>query len=598
MSLSINDFIQQVKTEIDFRYNSYVHEKKTKDAAFSQWALELLFPRINTDDAFALLTLENSWGISARYKDDNDGVFALLCAKYSEDSNYKFGSGIAYNLLDTYNTIIEERDQLLDDETVLGEAARALKDGYTISIILVLWGKTNESILSEEIINKYRLAPNQFEIIDIAELRRLYGGLEQLDESSIRIAIKNWTHFDNGPVEAITASVAAQLFINAIKELIPQIYDSNLRMFLGRTKINKQMEETLKDKQKHFWYYNNGVTMLCKSFRIEEDNNILTIEAPRIINGAQTTGALAAFKHDFGDVFLMIRIIASLPGSNQVSLDLDAVEKDSYLQDFCLDIAKYNNSQNPIDVPDYRSNEAVQKRLHERFKELNWFYAHRRGQWDRCTNKGDYRINGEYKLILMENLAQEWFAFDGNPTIAIKEKHALFEGQGHYGNIFMLTRSAETYLIAHLLFSQILARVSLRVKAAKEDSDKVLKEEGRLSMPTKNYLMIGRATKLAAAHMTALMGQAILDRYGILNQQLATKLIPITESEKLISLAYPELEDTFFRYATQLQGEKYKNLFGMLSNKETFAELYDLFKYVIEREKDRGRDILSTEDKT
>ena len=37
----------------------------------------------------------------------------------------------------------------------------------------------------------------------------------------------------------------------------------NVRGFLGSTEINRGMEATLTREPEYFWYYNNGVTIVC-----------------------------------------------------------------------------------------------------------------------------------------------------------------------------------------------------------------------------------------------------------------------------------------------------------------------------------------------
>ncbi|MEZ4706542.1 MAG: AIPR family protein [Caldilineaceae bacterium] len=295
---------------------------------------------------------------------------------------------------------------------------------------------------------------------------------------------------------------------------------------------------------------------------------------------------------NFDGVSFMIRII-TLAGSQQTTSDIDS----NFLEDLRLDIAKYTNSQTPY-LFRFRSNESVHKQLHEKFRILGWFYEHRRGQWRSIPNaeKDDFKISrGTYRLINMVDLAQEWFSFSGQPALAIREKNSLFDAKGPYGKIFVRARCAEEFLIAHLLFLQIESRLKEKIKTAKDAANSAVEANQRVKLTTRNYLIIGRATKRAVAHMTALIGVALIERYGVLEQELATKILEITKSEELIERVYPELEDTLFRVATQMQDDKYKTLHRLLSEDETFEELYDLFQYVIQRETDKGRDVLALE---
>ena len=59
MPLSLDDFIKQVGEEIDFRYNSYSRSQESKGWAFAQWALELHFPSVDSDEAFSSACLRH-----------------------------------------------------------------------------------------------------------------------------------------------------------------------------------------------------------------------------------------------------------------------------------------------------------------------------------------------------------------------------------------------------------------------------------------------------------------------------------------------------------------------------------------------------------
>lgn len=599
MPLSLSDFITQVSQEIEFRFDTYSYMGQSKDWPFAQLALELLFPKIDTDQAFNLLIPAQEGNIKAGYKDDSNAVYYILDAYYKDEplKSPNYGPGVIYNLLDLQRKLNNPESNFSEDQVILNDALKAKKDGYTVTVVLVLFGLLDDDVNIRTILHNYNLQPESFSLYDAHDIRRIYSGTDA-PEGEIALKFVSDISIYPGPVEAIIGSIDAFSFKEAVSSLVPQIFDANLRIPLGRTKVNTQILETLGNAstRKLFWYYNNGITMLCRSFHIDpEDPSRLVVEAPQIVNGAQTTDALVNGKFGALDgVSFMIRVIASLPGSQQTSADFDS----SFLEDLRLDIAKYTNSQNPISVPDFRSNESIHKQLYQKFKLLGWFYAHRRGQWESVLDreKEKYKISrNKYKLLSMVDLAQEWLSFSGEPALAIREKSSLFEAKGPYGKIFMHARCAEEYLIAHLLFQQIESRLTAKIKAAKETAGFASETNQRVKRTTSNYLIIGRATKRAVAHMTALLGVSLMERYGTFDQTLSSKILKITESEELIERVYPELEDTLFRIATPVQDDKYKSLHQLLSEDETFEEIYDLFQYVIQREADKGRDVLTVE---
>ena len=519
MPLSLDDFIKQVGEEIDFRYNSYSRSQESKGWAFAQWALELHFPSVDSDEAFSLLASDTTWNVSATYCDTESGIFYLLYAHYSDSpKEAKFGPGVVYSALDLYQSIKTRSAEFRTLATGIGDAARAFEEGYELAVIMVIFGELDPLVELAPMLAKYGVDSRFFVCHDLHSLRRIYAGSE-VESNGGTIVLRFLSCADyQGPVHALVGNVAATELKRSVGELVPHIYDANLRVPLGLTKINKQMKQTLSSEgRRFFWYYNNGITLLCRGFQpVEADHLCFEVESPRIVNGAQTTDTiLSADIDDSSSVAVMVRLIAALPDSKQVSEDIAG--QPALLEDLYLDIAKYTNSQNPIEVPDFRSNEEVQRRLHKQFESLGWFYEHRRGQWENCLNKSMYRG----KHIQMVELAQRWFSFDGHPAIAIREKLSLFEEEGHYGSIFLLGRSAEEYLVAYLIFGEIQERLSERIKSAKDEERTLLQSDGKVKITTKNYLMIGRATKLAASHMSALIGRALRDRYGSLNQELA-----------------------------------------------------------------------------
>ena len=70
---------------------------------------------------------------------------------------------------------------------------------------------------------------------------------------------------------------------------IDQLYEKNVRRFLGgKGRVNKAIQQTLKEEPEQFGYYNNGITIVVTDFSISE-NGALRLTDPYIVNGCQTT---------------------------------------------------------------------------------------------------------------------------------------------------------------------------------------------------------------------------------------------------------------------------------------------------------------------
>ena len=69
------------------------------------------------------------------------------------------------------------------------------------------------------------------------------------------------------------------------------IYEKNVRKFLGnKKKVNRGIQETLKEFPERFGLYNNGITIVVENFeRLHDDENNFDLTEPYIVNGCQTT---------------------------------------------------------------------------------------------------------------------------------------------------------------------------------------------------------------------------------------------------------------------------------------------------------------------
>lgn len=72
-------------------------------------------------------------------------------------------------------------------------------------------------------------------------------------------------------------------------EDLDRLYEKNVRRFLGRRrKVNRAMQETLRETPEKFGLYNNGITIVVAGYEQQDDATVQLIE-PYIVNGCQTT---------------------------------------------------------------------------------------------------------------------------------------------------------------------------------------------------------------------------------------------------------------------------------------------------------------------
>ena len=152
------------------------------------------------------------------------------------------------------------------------------------------------------------------------------------------------------------------------------LFEKNIREYLGNRGINKNIYGTLKSKEdrKNFFYYNNGITMICEN--IGKENQVhncgnqhigvaFTVKNPQIVNGCQTVNSIftALKEYDeedledqFKDTFVMLKVLEINPKSTE----------EIYLS---KNIVKFNNSQNAIDEKTFIANSDMFQRLKNEF---------------------------------------------------------------------------------------------------------------------------------------------------------------------------------------------------------------------------------------
>ncbi|MEY9460844.1 hypothetical protein ABH973_001257 [Bradyrhizobium ottawaense] len=133
------------------------------------------------------------------------------------------------------------------------------------------------------------------------------------------------------------------------KDHYPQIVSQNIRMFLGAdTEVNAGLQNTLLNDSKHFWHFNNGITVICREISPKmvggksKESGYFNCYDVRIVNGAQTAGSIAAAydkrKEALEQARVQIRFIAVGEGQ-QASLGDE--------------ITKATNTQNRINPKDF-----------------------------------------------------------------------------------------------------------------------------------------------------------------------------------------------------------------------------------------------------
>ena len=230
----------------------------------------------------------------------------------------------------------------------------------------------------------------------------------------------------------------------------PNIFNANVRGFLDKNSVNKQILSTLSEEQsiKKFAYLNNGITIICDNYQIKPGGEVIDLINPSIINGCQTASTiLEAYRLEkvspnMGVV--LVRIIES---------------SDPYLKEA---IIKASNTQSVVKNRDLISEESVQKELEEQFRNMGYFYQRKRGVFFDIPEKS---ID---KVIDLERAAQAYMAlFLELPAEAKNKKAEIYDD--YYKDIFHSQISATALLIGYKILSLFKEKIKKQKNGYAED---------------------------------------------------------------------------------------------------------------------------------
>lgn len=249
--------------------------------------------------------------------------------------------------------------------------------------------------------------------------------------------------------KAFVTSVPLRWFYEQFKKHGTNLFSANVRDYLGITKksdknINKGIKETAQNDPSHFWVFNNGIAALVHDFKLDNKNkDIFYFSGLSILNGAQTTGAIGNLtKIPDKKALVQVRFVQCTDGQTVVN------------------IKKYNNSQNKIEAPDFRSKDPIQERLLKEFKSTDVWYSPRRGSIEDIIKR---RPNTLLSILAGQVLS----AFHGRPDIAYHQKTEIWEDNVLYSRYFNEHLKAKHIIFVYSLFEVIKIKNFCLVKKVK-----------------------------------------------------------------------------------------------------------------------------------
>lgn len=424
--LLVGEFLDLLHERADVKYNGRLHQ------AFVDWYIDAEFGRVDwkfTDDV-------NDGGIDAVvWLPDEEPAVVVVQSKFTENvERAMLGSGAYREFNKVVNALYWKGDTF---DEFLAEVRVDVRPIYR-KVLRQLEKIGHWSIEKKafRLITTHRRRPaeridripsdslNYAE--DILHLYEQYRRGETPRARSLQVKIEDKLQYKDARrhvtsylFNAPLADFRRYLEHNDVARLVARNIRYNLGGKIGRT-IRKTYEKSPLD----FWYYHNGITIICDD--MAENNGVATLVNPSVINGAQTLYAISDSSKRNSPALVTARVIVR-------GVDGDEpVENDDWLQNVIRGV----NTQNRVKAADFWSNEPEQFELQHRFREINIFYERKRGEWKEFRNEPRFRNFDKVTLPELGQILTITSDDTGEGVLLVKKGEEYVFAEKQYRRLF------------------------------------------------------------------------------------------------------------------------------------------------------------------
>jgi hypothetical protein len=319
------------------------------------------------------------------------------------------------------------------------EIHRLLREGYSVRCVFLTNGKFDGA--GRDYTDAHVDGPPALDGWDLTRLepyiryadRSLYVDetvtLRFANDAVFRLQQPNALYVTFG---AVTAKQLADLPGISDKSLFAQ----NVRFDLGRTRVNKDINATLRDSSEHprFITFHNGLTILCQKITEDDDPSTVTITGFSVVNGCQSVVSFFNNqKYLTDDLLVPVRLVDV--GGHRSLAD---------------DITYRSNNQNAINLKDLRANDTTQVTLKGQFADLFG------GRVDYEIKRGD---TSAAAIVIPNDLAGQILLalYNREPWLSHR-KFDIFDAR--YKDVFHPSISAAHIFAGYLIYDEVRKKLS------------------------------------------------------------------------------------------------------------------------------------------
>lgn len=284
----------------------------------------------------------------------------------------------------------------------------------------------------------------EYEVLDLRDFRKEILGAAAAPKIKLLARLHNFGR-EAEPYNAFFGSMTVEDIAEWYTEHGRGLFARNIRDSLDVTDVNVKIRNTLLEHPENFWYFSNGITLLCDTIKKTGTGRPggvgdFHLTGASVVNGAQTVTAVHKAVTADGEKAAEGRVLVRL-----ISLE-------GCPPGFGDQVTTSTNTQNPIENRDFKSLDDVQITLREDFAHsLGRTYVIKRGEPRPDEDKGCSITEAAVALAAIHPNAEL-------AAVAKRDTSALFEDET-YRSLFQKDITAYRVWRSVLLLRTVRARL-------------------------------------------------------------------------------------------------------------------------------------------
>lgn len=307
-------------------------------------------------------------GIDAIYNDTVQKKLVLVQSKWRKDGTGSVSQEEAHTFAEGINRIINLELSGCNKKIAAkqSEIDAAIRDmDYQIESIFCHTGSQGMSTYAlrpiDDLLGKANITgANELLTFSEVKLQEIYEFLangQNGDNITLNdVVLTNWGMVDT-PFKAYYGSISVSAIGEWYNQYGNRLFAKNIRYYKGSTEVNQGIKDVLKNEPDNFFYYNNGIKLLCKKITRKalhgttREMGLFVLEGVSLVNGAQTTDTIGTIFAESPEILTSANVLIQM-------IDLGDSDEAQAAQ-----ITKLSNTQNRIDGKDFVALDRNQERL-------------------------------------------------------------------------------------------------------------------------------------------------------------------------------------------------------------------------------------------